>query len=191
MNYVSKGTTTRANAFQLAAGNGNYIYLDLFKNSGEAARCVTTVMAPGQTWQHVAVTYDGSNIIFYINGVLNASCAITASAGAASDPLMIGGNDNTSPTGVMDELRIYQRALSAQEITSVYNDPGLPPYAISVTVNPLTASLAASETQSFNAAVTGNTNTAVTWSLSPSVGTVSAAGAYTAPPVSQPSRRSR
>ena len=53
--------------------------------------------------------------------------------------------------------------------------------AISVQVSPGTASLMASQTKQFTASVTGSGNTAVTWSLSPQVGTLSANGFYTAP----------
>ncbi len=49
-----------------------------------------------------------------------------------------------------------------------------------VTVTPARVTLAQSQTQAFTAAVT-NTNTAVTWSINPAVGSISAAGLYTAP----------
>ena len=53
--------------------------------------------------------------------------------------------------------------------------------AIAVAVNPATATLRAGQTQQFTASVTGAASSAVSWSLSPSVGSVSAAGLYTAP----------
>jgi uncharacterized protein (TIGR03437 family) len=58
----------------------------------------------------------------------------------------------------------------------------LPPPApgVHVSLSPLSATLAASQTTQFAATVTGNANTSVTWSFSPSVGTLSN-GLYTAP----------
>ena len=53
--------------------------------------------------------------------------------------------------------------------------------AVAVTVSPKTVSLTASQTQQFNASVTGSSNTAVTWSISPNTGSISSAGLYTAP----------
>jgi hypothetical protein len=50
-----------------------------------------------------------------------------------------------------------------------------------VSVSPPSATLTAGQTQQFTATVTGTTNTAVTWSISPSVGSISATGLYTAP----------
>ena len=52
---------------------------------------------------------------------------------------------------------------------------------VQITVSPSTASLALSGTQQFTATVTGMTSTAVMWSLSPAVGTISSGGLYTAP----------
>lgn len=52
--------------------------------------------------------------------------------------------------------------------------------ASSLSVAPGTASLSASQTQQFSAAINGS-NTAVTWSLNPNVGSISSAGLYTAP----------
>jgi hypothetical protein len=54
--------------------------------------------------------------------------------------------------------------------------------AVSVGMSPPTASLSGGQTQQFTATVTGNSNTAVTWSISPSnLGSISSAGVYTAP----------
>jgi len=52
---------------------------------------------------------------------------------------------------------------------------------VSVQVSPTTASLFASQTKQFSASVSGSSNTSVTWSLNPQVGTLSANGLYTAP----------
>jgi hypothetical protein len=52
---------------------------------------------------------------------------------------------------------------------------------VSVQVSPAAASLYASQPQQFTSTVFGSTNTAVTWSYSPQVGTLAAGGLYTAP----------
>lgn len=55
--------------------------------------------------------------------------------------------------------------------------------AVGISVGPTGVSLSAGATQQFTAAVTGTTNTAVTWTLSPQLGSISSAGLYTAPSV--------
>jgi hypothetical protein len=69
---------------------------------------------------------------------------------------------------------------------STSSAPTLPPPPpaplISVTVTPNSIALSPGTTQSFTAAVTGTTNTAVTWSVQESVGgTIDSTGLYTAP----------
>lgn len=56
-----------------------------------------------------------------------------------------------------------------------------PADSTSVTVSPTNITLSASQTQQFTAAATGTTDTRVTWSLAPQVGSISATGLYTAP----------
>jgi hypothetical protein len=52
---------------------------------------------------------------------------------------------------------------------------------VTVSVTPASVSLSSSQTQPFEATVQGSPNTAVNWSLSPAVGTISSAGLYVAP----------
>jgi hypothetical protein len=78
-------------------------------------------------WQHVAVTYDNSSTandpIFYINGVPTTSTEnFTPSGSAESDtgnPVRIGGN-TWDFDGTLDEVRVYNRVLSASEIKQLY-----------------------------------------------------------------------
>ena len=77
---------------------------------------------PLNTWTHVAATYDGNAMRVYINGQEDASLqvgAITPSVTTA--PLMIGWtneNDVRYFYGSIDEAKVYDRALGADEILS-------------------------------------------------------------------------
>jgi hypothetical protein len=76
---------------------------------------------PLNTWTHVAVTYDGTSVRHYINGVLDnttsVSCVVT---NTNSRPIRVGANGANGElmNGSIDDLRIYSRALSAAEIKS-------------------------------------------------------------------------
>jgi len=67
------------------------------------------------------------------------------------------------------------------------NQPPPPPAGIQVSVSPPTANIRAGDSFPFSAAVSGATNTAVTWSITgtagnpPVIGTITSAGNYTAP----------
>lgn len=79
---------------------------------------------PLNTWTHLAATYDGAKIKIYINGALatwenSVSGTIQTSTGA----LRIGGNAIWGEyfQGLIDEVRIYNRALSSAEIVTDMN----------------------------------------------------------------------
>lgn len=78
-------------------------------------------------WTHLLFTFDGNNFFLYVNGTLKGTKAVSpAKAVAASNgKLRIGtGNDINSSSlffaGKMADVRLYNRALSTQEIQNVY-----------------------------------------------------------------------
>ncbi len=81
-----------------------------------------------RTWVHLAATYDGTTARLYVNGVEAApSQAITGSFAPDTTPLIIGGNGNDAtgvPTelfpGRLDEVMLYRRALSGDEIGRLF-----------------------------------------------------------------------
>jgi hypothetical protein len=88
----------------LGASFGNYL------DSGRTP-------AVGQ-WQHVAATYDGTTARIYIDGVQTASTTFTANVGD-SNTWRIGAYGSPSGgffDGLVDNVRIYDRALSANEV---------------------------------------------------------------------------
>ena len=78
------------------------------------------------TWTHVAVTWDGSTMRVYLNGAQVASGAAIGSLVNSSGPLSIGGNRLLTAEyfkGILDEIRIYNRALSVSEIQQDMTTP--------------------------------------------------------------------
>ncbi len=72
---------------------------------------------PLNTWTHVAGTYDGATQKIYINGNLVASAPLTGTIITTTDVLGIGKNNAGEYfQGILDEVKIYNRALSQQEI---------------------------------------------------------------------------
>lgn len=72
--------------------------------------------------------------------------------------------------------------LALAAITACANNSNNTSHSITVTVTPTSPQVAAGATEQFSAAVTNTTNTAVTWSISPtSAGSISSSGLYTAP----------
>jgi len=72
-------------------------------------------------WYYVAFVYNGTNVDVYINGTLSQSTAWTGNVVPNSMALTIGyTNANNAPVtyfnGTIDEVRIYNRALTVEEI---------------------------------------------------------------------------
>jgi Concanavalin A-like lectin/glucanases superfamily len=81
---------------------------------------------PLNTWSHLAMTYDGSAIRLYVNAVLVASLGgVVGSMPNSTLPLDIGGNNVWGEwfAGRIDEVRIYNRALSQSELQTAMNTP--------------------------------------------------------------------
>ena len=88
---------------------------------------VATLSSAGD-WYHLGCSWDGTTIRGYINGVADGTAAKSAPSTADTGyKLVIGsygfGNPNLTAIfdGKIDEVRIYNRALTASEITSLYN----------------------------------------------------------------------
>src|SRR5205823_14811920 len=85
--------------------------------------------APGPltmgSWTHLAETYDGANLRFYVNGTLVTSTPMSGSMLVSGKALRIGGNRVWGEwfKGNIDDVRVYNRALSAGEIQSDMNTP--------------------------------------------------------------------
>ncbi|HTA93933.1 MAG TPA: LamG domain-containing protein [Polyangiaceae bacterium] len=91
----------------------------------DPSQTTASVTMPLNAWTHVAFTYDGSNILIYLNGVQAASTAAPGSLPAEPLPFRLGIEDinlgtSTFLAGELDEVRVWNVARTAQEIASNY-----------------------------------------------------------------------
>lgn len=115
-----------------------------------------------------------------VSGTMNTAVTWTASVGSIS---AVGVY--TAPAALPSPPTALIRATSAADpLVSATATVTLTQPAVQVSVTPITTQLQLGATQQFSATVTGNANTAVTWTASP--GTISSTGLYT-PPASLPS----
>jgi len=71
-----------------------------------------------KAWHHVVMTYDGSNIKIYVDGVLKVTTAQTGAIPTDAFDFKMGASMN----GKLDDMRLYGRALSQTEITNWYDE---------------------------------------------------------------------
>src|SRR5262249_316266 len=83
---------------------------------------------PINTWTHLAVTYNGSALTLYPNGVAVATSAFSGALSPTTGTLQIGASQfGEYFKGLIDEVRIYNTALSATEIQTIYQQDSTTP----------------------------------------------------------------
>jgi glucose/arabinose dehydrogenase/PKD repeat protein len=134
------GSSWRTVVLKERPGDLAYALYARFSNGGPAgqvdfaastAKAQGSALVPADTWTHLATTYDGSNLRLYVNGTLAATTAATGGVVTSASPLRIGGNAIWGEYlgGVIDEVRVYNRALSQAEIQEDMNSPVTAPDA--------------------------------------------------------------
>ncbi|HEY3820542.1 MAG TPA: LamG domain-containing protein [Polyangiaceae bacterium] len=121
----------------LARPDAYWIQLDAPSNPADQASLEVGIITPQATdnpWPFrsaalavgttafVVGTYDGSTIAGYVNGKLAGSAPLQVTVGSPTNPVHIGSWDGTSnfQAGVVDEVFVVARALSASEIAALY-----------------------------------------------------------------------
>ena len=106
-NYYLEGTS--ANASLPGAG---------MIAGGSYAHAYGTDPLPANSWSYLTETYDGSTLRLYVNGMQVASTAHTGSIATSTNPLQIGGDSLYGQyfAGLIDEVRVYNVALTAAQI---------------------------------------------------------------------------
>ena len=81
--------------------------------------------APVGAWSYVALTYDGSMLRLFVNGDQVASQHTTGAVKRSGNPLWLGGNHPYGEyfDGLIDEARVYDRALTEAEIRADMGTP--------------------------------------------------------------------
>ncbi|HEV2394849.1 MAG TPA: LamG-like jellyroll fold domain-containing protein [Verrucomicrobiae bacterium] len=122
------------------------------------------------TWNYVAMTYDGSFLRLYVNGALDTSAPVTGPVITTTQPLRFGrGGSSYYFHGLIDEISLYDRALTAQEIQGIYNASAggkcLIPISPSVVSQPTNQTVMANSNAIFRFTVGGTVPFNYQWSF--------------------------
>jgi hypothetical protein len=148
---VSGSQQIYAKRSSASAGNfwlynsGGTLYFDTYADGSQNRFTISSFFSAG-SWIHLAVTYDGTTKKVYKNGVLiDSNTDDSGTLTSVSTDVFIG-KDSTADQyyfdGKIDELRVYNKALTQEEVINVMNS-GLPSHYVYVsetstgTYNPL------------------------------------------------------
>ena len=117
---VSKTTSGSLNDGYGLGQVGNDSTFGFWINNASSIRATTSLTSG--VWQHVVGTYDGTALRIYVNGVLKGSVPYSGGISHSISALEVGaaGGGSRAWKGGIDELQIYNRALTGAEITSRY-----------------------------------------------------------------------
>ncbi len=93
-----------------------------FEISGKGSVTGGTVST---NWTHISGTYDGSTMRLYVNGAeVDSLTGLSGSLPLSFADLVIGGQDDGTNgfDGLIDDVRVYDRALTSGEVFGVYGD---------------------------------------------------------------------
>jgi len=74
-------------------------------------------------WHHLAGVFDGSKMYLYVDGDVDVVMAAAGSLKVSTTNVYVGGNTSQSFNGLVDDVRIYNRALLANEVRTLYCGP--------------------------------------------------------------------
>jgi hypothetical protein len=118
------------NASDIQSGNDGTLQIVHNRTNGATAEAVLFAAPPSNQLFYLAVTFDGAEVRAYYNGV---EAALVSTTNTITAPLYTNRGwlfgRTTHPdygglgrfVGILDEIEIYNRALSASEIQSLYN----------------------------------------------------------------------
>lgn len=118
---VGKGDERIRNYGVWTGGGGNKVLWQQYNQEAVGILQVTSAKdLPVGQWAHVAVTMEGSKGTVYIDGAKDAEGARTGTPGVGAFPLTLATSNHQALVGSLDDVRIYKRALTAEEIRGVY-----------------------------------------------------------------------
>ncbi|WKZ24561.1 MAG: prepilin-type N-terminal cleavage/methylation domain-containing protein [Patescibacteria group bacterium] len=124
VNYTGMPASTilmdRNNHYRIWAKSANNIYCYLHNGSSWSPNLISA--APSTGWHHLMCVYDGINFRLYVDGVQTASISYNQNMPSNSNSLTIGrSSGGGSGIGTyLDDIRVYNRTLSADEVLSLY-----------------------------------------------------------------------
>jgi len=100
-------------------------YKQTFSFAPSYTPCQIQQALSADTWYHIAMSYDMTNMRIYVDGSLDNTVANTETPTTYSYPLGIGRGyiDTSGFPGKIDDVRVFNRALSADEIARIISHP--------------------------------------------------------------------
>lgn len=122
MEIISKESGTTGYEIHI---NDGTIEWGVFQGNYQIVLSTTTLAA--NTWHHICGVRTSTQLLLYINGTLNNTATASGTPSSNTNPLVFGKGSNQNSRwygGSIEDIRVYNRALSAGEVLSLYTCKG-------------------------------------------------------------------
>jgi uncharacterized repeat protein (TIGR02543 family) len=119
---LTEAQTTGALNFEIYWNSANTVIGGYLTAAGVVVGPTVTFTPSLNTWNHFAVTFDGTNVKLYINGVLMGTTAASGILASSGQSLNIGAiyNHTVNNSASISAAHVYNRSLTATEILQNY-----------------------------------------------------------------------
>lgn len=121
---ASRTIIQKNNEFRLTTNGSGFPQCEVYSGSWQTPAVATSVL-PLSTWSHVLCTYDGSNIILYVNGLPVGNTAQTGNVTSTSSTALNIGRDSAGSgyfSGQIDDVKVYTYPLTAPLVKQAVNE---------------------------------------------------------------------
>lgn len=123
--YFGLRNDTTADFYVTQLNGSTNLECRIRNSEGTMYNTTNTYGASLNQWMFVTLVYSGSTLTCYVNGASIGSIAATGTITSATVPFYMGSYAATNDlVGNLDDVRLYNRALSLTEIQTLYNGGG-------------------------------------------------------------------
>jgi hypothetical protein len=120
--YAASGCGTGSCGYDLGSYSNHLATFNVRSGSnGNSSDAYSSGVIDNGAWHFVAGVFTGSQVLTYSDGVAGTSVSWSYPSASSSAPFNIGSRAGRSFGGLIDDARIYNRALSQAEIQAIYN----------------------------------------------------------------------
>jgi hypothetical protein len=122
---IREGTGSSNGVFYIRRRQYDFYQFVIYNASGDLGYTTSGNIYDTNNWTHVVGVYNGTNVLLYINGMQQGTIGnFTGKTRNSSNGNMIigtGEEDDDVWNGIIDEVLVFNRSLSAFEVQALYN----------------------------------------------------------------------
>jgi len=117
--WLCKDDGLGTNDYAIISGFGAGTNFALFSSNDNY---IAQIACPDTNWNHYAFTYDGTDVVAYMNGSVDSTTTITLTMNVSSGPVVVGSYlSGTFPgNGNLDDVVLVEQCLDATAIASLF-----------------------------------------------------------------------